>query len=147
MAASAFFSSLTVSLLAVVTVWAEIFLRFREVLGGRLLVLVGCGGFDLFSGLRQIGCCRLLFLQLRDFSVLAANVQFSHGDFALLGPQQRKPTLSLCLRLFFGHRLQQEFKVIEHGLRVFGGDRLGFLGGSLRGCVGSRRRGVLGAGR
>jgi hypothetical protein len=67
---------------------------------------------------------------------------------AFLGPQQRKPTLSLSLRLFFGHRLQQELKVIERDLRVFGGDRLAFLGGGL--CVrgrGDRRGGVLGAGR
>jgi hypothetical protein len=40
----------------------QVFLRFREVLGGGLLVLVGSRGFDLLSGFRQIGRGRPLFL-------------------------------------------------------------------------------------
>jgi hypothetical protein len=55
------------------------------VLGGGLFVLVGGGGLDRFGGFREIGSRCLLFLQLRDFTVLAANVEFSHRDFALLG--------------------------------------------------------------
>jgi len=134
---------LAVSLLAVLTASGEILLRPREALGGHLFVLVGYRRFDVFSGYRQVGGGRLLFLQLCDFAILTADVEFNCCDFALFCPEQRIPALGFSLGLVFGHRLQQEFEIVECELRVLGGDRLSFLGGGFQLRSGCGRRGAV----